>query len=107
MTCAKKHVICDIVTKTGRTFSSYNHCENPQDTCPREEGEDYAKCTSICKQIGHAEINALRAAGDYANGARAYIYGNTFCCRECQEALFAAGVISISVSKTIEERTEV
>ena len=74
-----------------------NWCENPQTVCPRSPGEDYAKCKSVCRQEGHAEVVALRMAGAKATNARAYIEGHTYACQSCQEALFAAGVASFTV----------
>lgn len=69
----------------------------PWAVCPREPGEGYEKCTSICRQAGHAEAVAVRMAGDFARGARAYLQGHTYACMACQHALFGAGVISFSV----------
>lgn len=104
MTCAKTVVICDIVTAMGRVFTGSNACEQPQQTCPRLPGEGYEKCVSICQQPGHAEIMALREAGIHAKGAKAYIYGIGHVCRECQEALYDAGVESISVKRNLADR---
>lgn len=93
MTCAKKVVRCVIVTKEGKAYFGENNCLNPQEKCPREPGEGYEKCTSICQQTGHAEINALkRASVDNLGGATAYLIGHHHYCRACQLALFSAGV---------------
>jgi hypothetical protein len=97
MTCAKKRVICSIMTSHGQQFIGENLCENPQETCPREPGEGYEKCKSICRQGGHAEIAALEKAGAQAKGAVAVLSGHTYACQECQEALFGAGIISLRV----------
>jgi len=95
--CAKATVTCTLVAADGTRFVGTNYCEASQPTCPRLPGEDYAKCASVCRQAGHAEIVALRLAGSKARGARAYIEGHTYACRDCQETLFAAGVSSFSV----------
>ena len=95
MTCAKKNVICYLFSEDGRVFEGTNACRNPQTTCPREPGEGYEKCTTICDQVGHAEMVALDAAGDAANGSTALLVGHHHYCRACQEALFAAGVKSL------------
>lgn len=99
--CAKVTVTCTLIDYAGRKVVGTNACANPQRECPRLSGEDYTKCTTVCNQQGHAEIQALRAAGIFvaggARGARAYLQGHTYACRECQEALFAAGVLSITV----------
>lgn len=98
--CAKQPVTCVIVTAKGEHITGGNWCESPQTVCPRKEGEGYEKCKTICKQLGHAEIVAVRLAGEKAKGGRAYMNGHTYACRECQEALFNAGVISLSVGIT-------
>ena len=95
--CAKKQVGCVIVAPDGQKFAGANLCEEPQDVCPREPGEGYEKCQTICRQIGHAEIVALRRAGKNAVGATAWVYNHTHACRDCQEALYGAGVILIGV----------
>lgn len=44
-------------------FFGENLCEEPQTVCPREVGDGYAKCSSVCRQrAGHAEESALAAA---------------------------------------------
>lgn len=95
--CAKVTVTCRLVADDGRHFEGKNICLNAQPACPRLPGEDYTKCTTICQQVGHAEIQALRQAGGRARGTKAYLKGHTHYCRECQEALFGAGVTSLSL----------
>jgi deoxycytidylate deaminase len=95
--CAKTTVTCTLVTATGEHIVGTNYCENAQASCPRHAGEDYTKCRTICRQVGHAEVVALMRAGHKSAGSRAFIEGHTYACQNCQEALFAAGVISISV----------
>jgi deoxycytidylate deaminase len=93
--CAKVRVFCTITATDGRRFVGENHCARPQVECPRAPGEDYTKCTTICCQEGHAELVALRLAGAAAKGSRAEFRNHSYACRTCQEALFAAGVLSI------------
>lgn len=99
--CAKTTVVCTLIMADGvHKVVGRNGCENPQPVCPRAPGEDYAKCKSICQQVGHAEIVALdgaRELGLQIHGAHAYVEGNTYACRNCQEALFAAGVTSLTI----------
>jgi len=95
--CAKLHVKCTLVTPYGHAFVGTNYCENPQPVCPREPGEGYEKCKSICQQVGHAEEVALMEAGERAKGSRAYVEYHTHVCRNCQEVLFAAGVESFTI----------
>ncbi len=56
--CAKMTVRCTLVTPAGEHIVGTNHCENPQPVCPRAPGEGYEKCTSVCRQVGHAEVVA-------------------------------------------------
>jgi hypothetical protein len=97
MTCAKARVICTLVTPEGERIVGENACDNPQTTCPREPGEGYDKCQTICRQQGHAEAVVVRLAGERARGARAYLEGHSYACRDCQEKLFGAGVRSLSI----------
>lgn len=93
MSCAKQKVICRLVLLTGEVIEGENYCEQPQDVCPRLPGEDYHKCRTICRQVGHAEQVAVRnAAGKDLSGAVAVLIGHTYFCADCQHALFDAGV---------------
>lgn len=92
MTCAKTRVFCTIVAVDGTQFVGENACNNPQSRCPRVAGEGYEKCVTICDQQGHAELQALRAAGENASGATAWLIGHSYACRACQEALYDAGI---------------
>ena len=95
--CAKRRVRCAIVTPDGEVFEAENDCANPQRTCPRLPGEDYAKCQSICRQAEHAEVGALRKAGARAKGATAIVTGHNYICSECGKALEAAGVATVII----------
>lgn len=95
--CAKTTVRCTLVTPSGERIVGENWCAKPQAACPREPGEGYEKCKTVCQQEGHAEAVAVRVAGEKAVGSRAYIEGHTYACQSCQETLFASGVISLSI----------
>lgn len=100
MTCAKATVRCVIVTRSGARIEGSNACANPQTVCPRAPGEDYTKCSTICQQGGHAEAQAVkRALPSELRGAHAYLKGHTYACRDCQEALFGAGVAALSIGE--------
>lgn len=103
MSCAKQKVFCLLICADGSAVLGENRCLNPQPTCPRTAGEGYEKCQSICKQVGHAEADAVARAGEKAKGARAYLMGHTYACMNCQHTLFDAGVISLSRVNTVEE----
>ena len=93
--CAKKRVKFTLVTRCGMRFIGTNDCRRPQLTCPREPGEGYGKCRTICDQPAHAEMVALARAGQRARGAIGFLEGIGRVCIECQAALDAAGVRSV------------
>lgn len=100
--CAKRVVTCTLVTPDAEMIVGKNWCANPQDVCPREEGEDYSKCTTICQQIGHAEVVAVWLAKEKAKGAHAFLQNHTYACRHCQETLFEAGVRALTIGQEPE-----
>ena len=96
MTCAKRHVSCYLYSSDGWLMASgSNRCRNPQEVCPREPGEGYAKCTSICKQAGHAEEVALFNAGGYDLSGGKAVVTHERVCDECRDALAAAGITDV------------
>jgi hypothetical protein len=96
--CARVTVVCVLALADGTIAVGSNACATPVATCPRLPGEGYEKCRSICGQQGHAEVQALRnCAGRSSVGARAFLIGHDHYCRECQRALFGAGVFSLSI----------
>lgn len=95
--CAKRQTRCVILGNNQMRYEGTNDCENPQDVCPRQPGEGYEKCRTICRQRGHAEQNALRAAGAHARNGTATLHGHYYICEECGRALAEAGVIAIKV----------
>ena len=102
--CAKQRVVAEITTPSGARFYGENLCFRPQETCPRGEmpsGKGYHLCQSICVQSGHAEINALTAAGASANGATLTLYGHTYACDACQAAARQAGIAEIKIGGAI------
>jgi hypothetical protein len=94
--CAKQTVRCRIYSE-GEMYEGTNSCANPQPVCPRLPGEGYEKCTTICQQQGHAELQALRIAGEHAKGASVILSGHYYVCEPCAAALRAAGVSSFKV----------
>lgn len=102
--CAKRHVRCTIISWDARAVTGENLCANPQPVCPREPGEGYEKCHSICKQVGHAEEVALdRAiASDMSlDGALVVIAGHERVCESCMETLQRAGVSEIMIGNEV------
>lgn len=99
--CAKRRVSCAIaIHGCNVIFEGENDCANPQPTCPREPGEGYEKCRSICQQGEHAEIKALaaaQAAGWNVRGAIAYLHGHYYVCEPCGQALLDAGIAQLHI----------
>lgn len=95
--CAKRQVVCVLTAMDGTRYRGENDCANPQPVCPRAIGEGYEKCQSICGQAGHAEVEAVRAAGSAARGAHAVLSGHYWMCEPCGAALRDAGVASLTI----------
>lgn len=92
MTCAKKQVRANIMSKLGQCIGTgTNWCGSPQDTCPRKPGDDYTLCKTVCRQPAHAEVQAVRDA--IRGGYRKQLYGatihitHTHMCEGCKRAL--------------------
>lgn len=95
MTCAKQVVRCTLVHPDGRRWVGENYCLSPQETCPRgamPSGIGYHLCKEVCKQVGHAEVVAIAAAGEDAAGCAAYVEGHSYVCGRCAASLASAGV---------------
>jgi deoxycytidylate deaminase len=106
--CAKQVVTATIITPDGTRFVGTNFCHAAQPTCPRAgmaTGERYDLCGSICRQSGHAEINALSLAGDRAAGAILYIEGHTYACETCKAECAAEGIARIVLGPPPQERS--
>ncbi len=96
--CRKQTVTATIVAPDGQQFSATNWTACPQARCPREgmaTGAGYELCRDVCKQPGHAEINAVKLAGDKARGGVMFIEGHTYACEPCIEAAKKAGIVEI------------
>jgi deoxycytidylate deaminase len=93
-----------IYPKNHAPIRGENSCKTPQTTCPRLPGEGYDKCTHICNQPGHAEvqaINAARALGVDLKGATAKVFGIDWICKNCGNALHAAGINDIHLNNEV------
>ncbi len=94
--CAKLTTVA-IIENKGKYWIGINSCNNPQELCPRgnmPSGVGYALCKSICQQTGHAEENAVKAAGKDANGGKLYLFGHTYICSNCENLIKEAGIKS-------------
>jgi len=99
--CAKRVVTAILIPKDTAEwphhFIGQNYCNNAQDVCPREEGEGYLKCKTICEQESHAEIDALQKAGNKAKGSTIVVVGHDHCCKNCLDAMQVAGVAEVII----------
>lgn len=82
MTCAKAIVVALLEGQSGRWYVGSNACRSPQPVCPREPGEGYEKCRTICDQVGHAEIVAIDLAGEDARNGNMLV-GYHYVCDLC------------------------
>lgn len=96
MTCAKRRVRCILIDAEGRTAAGENWCATPVDFCPRDAGEGYEKCRTVCNQVGHAEAVALANwRTKYGLGhqpSAAVLVGHERVCDSCGNVLSGAGV---------------
>ena len=100
MTCAKRIVRCYIHHPTeGLVGVGENICKRPQQYCPREDGEDYTKCKTICQQYGHAEVMALEMAKELAQSSTAVIDGHHYVCEHCDAAMTMAGIAKVEFTE--------
>jgi len=104
--CAKRRVQAVLTSPSGEVFVAENVCLNPQPVCPRELGEGYAKCKSICQQVDHAEAQVLRMAGLSGSMGATLRITHHYACDECLARCKRAGVEKIEyLSPVNSERT--
>jgi deoxycytidylate deaminase len=99
--CAKQETIA-IIENHGQYWVGTNCCLDAQKECPRQgmaTGIGYELCKEICKQTGHAEVNACKAAGENANGGTLYLVGHTYCCTNCLAHIREHGIDKIVIGK--------
>lgn len=100
MTCAKRNVIAVLQRRDFEEdlFMASNKCDNPQEVCPREDGEDYTKCRSICQQSGHAEVEVLKLVKSWMDLTYydLTIIGHDRMCSECTNAVADVGIVNIT-----------
>lgn len=103
--CAKRRTQAVLTATDGRVFAAENVCLNPQPVCPREPGEGYEKCRTVCQQTAHAEAQVIAMAGPAAKGAR-MVCSHWYACAPCEALCRAAGVASMEfTSPQDSERT--
>lgn len=100
MTCAKQVVEATIVGRSGRVYVGRNDCASPQEVCPRRDmpsNVGYHLCRDVFRQEGHAEVMAIRAAGDDSCGGSLTLRGHITVCPSCMSACDAAWIVHITV----------
>lgn len=96
--CLKQKVVCVITRSDGRVYTAANTCDVGGDICPRiaagcETGTGYELCGSK-----HAEANAAELAEESKDvPGEAMLYGHTWMCKDCQDALRAVGVATFRI----------
>lgn len=102
--CLKQKTRCVIVRADGRRYEATNACAvDDLQVCPRvtagcKTGEGYELCGST-----HAEANAAKLAMESKDIVGvAYLYGHTWFCKDCQDALVAANVFTFSLKLTYD-----
>lgn len=99
--CIKQTTIA-IISNNGKHYIGTNWCKNPQTECPRDtmgmkSGEGYELCKDICEQTGHAEVNAVKMAGDDVKGATLLLVGHYYMCDDCKKICKEAGIENIII----------
>lgn len=94
MTCAKRRVAAYIMHEDRIVAAGTNRCRNPQPVCPRDKGEGYEKCRTVCDQPGHAETMAIWNASERGidlnapdHGLRMVVVGHHRACDMCGSAM--------------------
>lgn len=103
--CAKRRMQAVLYGASGKVYAAENVCLNPQPVCPREPGEGYEKCQSICRQVAHGEVQVIAQAGADARGGRLVI-SHWYACPSCEALCRAAGIADIQFTSPVDsERT--
>lgn len=98
--CLKQLTRCVIIRVDGRRYEATNECAvGGLDTCPRvtascPTGTGYELCGST-----HAEANAAQLAEESSDvPGEAFLYGHTWLCKPCQDALTAVNVRTFHIA---------
>jgi deoxycytidylate deaminase len=100
--CAKQETIA-VIENDGQYWIGSNWCGNAQEICPRSDmptGEGYAICKNVCKQVCHAEVDALQNAGlKNTKGGKIYLIGHTYCCESCKNKIKEYGITEVIIGR--------
>lgn len=99
--CLKQTTRCIIKRADGRQYEATNECAvDGLKICPRvtagcPTGTGYELCGST-----HAEANVAKLAAESADiPGEAFLYGHTWLCKPCQDALTAVKVHTFHIEK--------
>ena len=100
-TCQKRTTVCEILDEKGTLLArESNRCNPEGGTCHRlevnQDKTNYDK-ESQCNWT-HAEINAIAALPKDCKPFQAIIYGHTFFCDACEDALKKVGVTHFKIN---------
>lgn len=102
--CVKQVVKATVISRSGNEFVATNHCDTPQQKCPRADmptGVGYHLCREVCNQPGHAEVNALALAARWGAdvvGGTLIVEGHTYACDSCKAFARQAGIARLVVN---------
>ncbi len=100
--CRARQVLAILTALDGRVYIGSNGVERPQTVCPRkvtglDRGAGWDLCRTICGQICHAEVAAIKDAGTNAAGGILYLIGHDTICEQCKEILDVAGIEQVVI----------
>lgn len=122
--CAKQQVFCILVLPAiSFVVVGRNSCFRPQTVCPREQGEDYSKCKTVCAQPSHAEVDAChtllgfvnevlgfpknpisRVSADHVGPIKIFLFGHTYACDGCKKTLRETlGTDEVTILESLQE----
>lgn len=91
----KQRITAALVVKNNKILSvGTNEHKEPCKRIGYPTGEGYELCDG-CNYDNHAEANAVR--GLKAKGAKLILFGHTYACEPCKEAVKKAGIKEIII----------
>jgi deoxycytidylate deaminase len=99
-TCQKRVTVVEIFDKEGKLLSrESNRCDPNNGECSRigvVQNKDNYDVHSTCNWT-HAEIMAIQALPEGSKPYMAVLYGHSFYCTPCEQALRDVGVVEFKV----------
>ena len=103
--CLKQSVYAMIEVGDHKIFGLNQMLNDEITECPRDaqgyiSGAGYHLCKEICKQDGHAEVDAIKRANDLGidlTGGKLTLVGHTYCCSNCTNEMDVAGITEVEI----------